>query len=40
MFSVVGNLIFHDVASYGTLTEALLTMFKASAGDFNKEKLD
>jgi hypothetical protein len=40
MFAVIGNLIFYDVYSYGTISEAMLTMFKASAGDFNKEKLD
>jgi hypothetical protein len=41
MFSVVGNLIFHDVESYGTLTQAMTTMFKASAGagDFSNEEM-
>jgi hypothetical protein len=38
LFSVVGNLIFHDTVSYGTITEAMLTMFKASAGDFKSNE--
>ena len=34
---MVGNLLFHDVPSYWTLGEAMLTIFKASAGVFNNE---
>lgn len=34
IFSVIGNLLFHDVASYSTLSESMLTIFKLSAGVF------
>lgn len=39
IFSVVGNLLFHDLASYQTLSESMLTIFKASAGVFNNEEM-
>ena len=39
LFSVIGNLLYHDVPSYATLSAALLTIFKASAGVFNNEEL-
>lgn len=39
IFSVIGNLLYHDDADYATLSAAMLTMFKASAGVFNNEEL-
>jgi len=39
IFSVLGSLMFHDVASYATITESMLTIFKASAGVFNGDQL-
>jgi hypothetical protein len=37
IFSVIGNLLFFKEAEYDTLSEAMLTIFKASAGVFNKD---
>jgi len=39
VFSIMGNLLFHDLASYATLTESMLTIFKASAGVFDNAEL-
>jgi hypothetical protein len=39
IFSVIGNLLFYDLASYATLSESLLTIFKASAGILNNEEM-
>lgn len=39
IFSVFGSLLFHDVVNYSSLTESMLTIFKASAGVFSNEQL-
>jgi hypothetical protein len=39
VFAVIGNLLFFDIFEYNTLTESLLTIFKASAGVFNGDQL-
>jgi len=39
IFAVIGNLLYHDVPSYATLSASMLTIFKASAGVFNNEEL-
>jgi len=39
LFAIVGNLIFHDLPSYATLTESMLTIFKASSGIFDNKEL-
>jgi hypothetical protein len=39
VFAVIGNLLFFDVFTYHTLSEAMLTMFKATAGVFNGDEL-
>ena len=39
IFAVIGNLLFFDVFEYNSLTESLLTIFKASAGVFNGDQL-
>lgn len=35
----MGNLLFYDLDSYATLTESMLTIFKASAGIFNNDEI-
>lgn len=37
LFAVLGALLFHDRPEYATMQEALLTIFKASAGVFGQE---
>jgi len=39
LFAIVANLIFHDLPSYATLTESMLTIFKASSGIFDNKEL-
>lgn len=39
MFAIIGNLLFHDLPSYVSLTESMLTIFKASAGIFDNEEM-
>ena len=39
LFAIIGNLIFHDLPSYSTLTESMLTIFKASSGIFDNDEL-
>ena len=39
IFAVIGNLLFYNLPEYETLSEAMLTIFKASAGVFNKENM-
>lgn len=39
IFAIIGNLLFHDLGSYRTLTESMLTIFKASAGIFNNDEM-
>ena len=39
IFAIIGNLLFYDLGSYTSITESMLTIFKASAGIFNNEEM-
>lgn len=39
IFAVVGNLLFYNIPEYETLSEAMLTIFKATAGVFNNDSM-
>jgi hypothetical protein len=39
IFAVIGNLLFFNSKEYETLSAAMLTIFRASAGVFNKDNL-